>query len=191
MSTTEKLSIQDVLDEKEGNKMLQILESNTGEKPVDLTEQDDLSLFNKTKERILGVHPLYDNFGKSKLKSEALVALGLDSNFKYLLFFGVIREYKGLDILLNTLAILKTKNVKLIIAGEFYESSDPYYAIIDKHGLRDNIVLATKFIPNEEVVNYFCAADIIVQPYKNATQSGVTQIAYHFEKPMLVTNVGG
>ena len=152
---------------------------------------DDLSLFNKTKERILGVHPLYDNFGKSKLKSEALEALGLDSNFKYMLFFGVIREYKGLDILLNTLAILKTKNVKLIIAGEFYESSDPYYAIIDKHGLRDNIVLVTKFIPNEEVVNYFCAADIIVQPYKNATQSGVTQIAYHFEKPMLVTNVGG
>ena len=152
---------------------------------------DDLSLFNKTKERILGVHPLYDNFGQPKSKSEALEDLGLDSNFKYMLFFGVIREYKGLDILLNTLAILKTKNVKLIIAGEFYESSDPYYEIIDKHGLRDDIVLATKFIPNEEVVNYFCAADIIVQPYKNATQSGVTQIAYHFEKPMLVTNVGG
>ncbi|MEE2931044.1 MAG: glycosyltransferase [Bacteroidota bacterium] len=151
----------------------------------------DLSLFNKTKERILGVHPLYDNFGKPKSKSDALDVLGLDKNLKYMLFFGVIREYKGLDILLNSLSILKNKDIRLIIAGEFYENSDSYYELIDKHSLRDKIILATKFIPNEEVVNYFCAADIIVQPYKNATQSGVTQIAYHFDKPMLVTNVGG
>ena len=110
-----------------------------------------------------------------------------------MLFFGIIRKYKGLDILLEAFADkrLQHQNLKLIVAGEFYEDDKPYEDIIKKHNLQDSVILHTHFIPDDKVVNYFCASDIIVQPYKNATQSGVTQIAYHFEKPMLVTNVGG
>ncbi|GAC1599032.1 MAG: glycosyltransferase family 4 protein [Hymenobacter sp.] len=138
-------------------------------------------------------HPLYDNFGPIKPKSAALAALGLPQTTGYLLFFGFIRAYKGLDILLEALADARVAEVpvKLIIAGEFYENAAPYEELIKRYKLEDRIIRATDFIPNEKVVDYFCAADLIVQPYKNATQSGVSQIAYHFERPMLVTDVGG
>ena len=138
-------------------------------------------------------HPLYDNFGALKPKAAALEALNLDPRFGYLLFFGFIRAYKGLDILLETFADerLAQLPIKLIIAGEYYEDAAPYEALIQKYNLESRLVRATDFIPNEQVANYFCAADIVVQPYKNATQSGVSQIAYHFERPMLVTDVGG
>ena len=138
-------------------------------------------------------HPLYDNFGPIKSKPEALAALGLPDTVRYLLFFGFIRAYKGLDILLEALADERVQKlpIKLIIAGEFYEDSAPYEAIITRHQLANKLIRATDFIPNEKVVDYFCAADLIMQPYKNATQSGVSQIAYHFERPMLVTDVGG
>ena len=154
---------------------------------------DDLDQFDKNKKKVLGVHPLYDNFGVSKTKEKALDSLKLDKSFNYMLFFGIIRKYKGLDILLEAFADerLQNKNLKLIVAGEFYEDEKPYLDLIDKYNLSESVILATNFIPDNEVVNYFCAADIIVQPYRNATQSGVTQIAYHFEKPMLVTDVGG
>jgi len=154
---------------------------------------DDLDQFDKNKKKVSGVHPLYDNFGVSKRKEEALDSLKLDKSFNYMLFFGIIRKYKGLDILLEAFADkrLQNKNLKLIVAGEFYEDEKPYLDLIDKYNLSESVILATNFIPDDEVVNYFCAADIIVQPYRNATQSGVTQIAYHFEKPMLVTDVGG
>ncbi|MDQ2769578.1 MAG: glycosyltransferase [Bacteroidota bacterium] len=138
-------------------------------------------------------HPLYDNFGPIKPKAAALAALGLPAKFRYVLFFGFIRAYKGLDILLEAWADARVAAlpVKLIIAGEFYEDAAPYEALIRQHQLEGRIVRATDFIPNERVVDYFCAADLILQPYKNATQSGVSQIAYHFERPMLVTDVGG
>jgi D-inositol-3-phosphate glycosyltransferase len=138
-------------------------------------------------------HPLYDNFGPIKPKAEALAALGLPATMGYVLFFGFIRAYKGLDILLEAWADARVAAlpVKLIIAGEFYEDAAPYEALIKQHQLESRIVRATDFIPNEKVVDYFCAADLVLQPYKNATQSGVSQIAYHFERPMLVTNVGG
>jgi glycosyltransferase involved in cell wall biosynthesis len=154
---------------------------------------DDLDQFDKHKKKVLGVHPLYDNFGVSKTKEEALDSLKLDKSFNYMLFFGIIRKYKGLDILLEAFADerLQNQNLKLIVAGEFYEDEKPYLDLIDKYNLSESVILATNFIPDDEVVDYFCAADIIVQPYRNATQSGVTQIAYHFEKPMLVTDVGG
>ena len=137
-------------------------------------------------------HPLYDNFGPIKPKAEALAALGLPA-VGYVLFFGFIRAYKGLDILLEAWADARVAAlpVKLIIAGEFYEDAAPYEELIRRYGLESRIVRATDFIPNEKVVDYFCAADLILQPYKNATQSGVSQIAYHFERPMLVTDVGG
>ncbi|WP_197076933.1 glycosyltransferase [Hymenobacter terrenus] len=138
-------------------------------------------------------HPLYDNFGPIKPKADALAALGLPNTAGYLLFFGFIRAYKGLDIMLEAFADKRvaTLPIKLIIAGEFYEDSAPYEELIRRHQLEDRIIRATDFIPNEKVVDYFCASDLIVQPYKNATQSGVSQIAYHFERPMLVTDVGG
>ena len=138
-------------------------------------------------------HPLYDNFGPIKPKREALAALGLPDTVGYLLFFGFIRAYKGLDILLEAFADARLAQlpIKLIIAGEFYEDAAPYEALIERHQLENRLVRATDFIPNELVADYFCAADLVVQPYKNATQSGVSQIAYHFERPMLVTDVGG
>ena len=154
---------------------------------------NDLDKFDEGKKKVLGVHPLYDNFGEAKSKEKAIESLELSKDYKYILFFGIIRKYKGLDLLLDAIADNRflDSNLKLIVAGEFYEDDKYYHDIIEKNKLKDVVILATKFIPDNQVVDYFCAADIIVQPYKNATQSGVTQIAYHFEKPMLVTNVGG
>ena len=154
---------------------------------------NDLDKFDEGKKKVLGVHPLYDNFGEAKSKEKAIENLELSKDYKYILFFGIIRKYKGLDILLEAIAgnRFRDSNLKLIVAGEFYEEDKYYHDLIEKHKLKDVVILATKFIPDDQVVDYFCAADIIVQSYKNATQSGVTQIAYHFDKPMLVTNVGG
>jgi glycosyltransferase involved in cell wall biosynthesis len=155
---------------------------------------DDLqNLGFKGKPALYRPHPLYDNFGPAKPKAAALAALGLDPAFRYVLFFGFIRAYKGLDILLEAMADAQVASlpVKLIIAGEFYEDAAPYEALIQKLNLESRLVRATDFIPNERVADYFSAADMVIQPYKNATQSGVSQVAYHFGRPMLVTDVGG
>lgn len=153
----------------------------------------DLNIFNTTKPRQFCAHPLYDNFGASVPKSEAIKALNLDEHTSYMLFFGFIRDYKGLDLLLKAMADerLKNRNVKLIVAGEFYNNADKYFELEKNLNVGDKIIWHNDFIPDSMVATFFSAADIIVQPYKSATQSGVTQIAYHFEKPMLVTNVGG
>jgi len=154
---------------------------------------DDLNKFDKQKPKSYCPHPLYDNFGKVLKKEYARKILNFDKNGKYILFFGFIRDYKGLDLLLEAMADTRIKKakIKLIVAGEYYTDSKPYDDIIEKHQLQDYIILATDFIPDQEVAKYFCASDIVVQPYKDATQSGVTQIAYHFNKPMITTNVGG
>ncbi len=136
-------------------------------------------------------HPVYDIFGEKVSKPDAIKHLNLDPSFRYMLFFGFIRNYKGLDILLESLIHLKDPKVKLIVAGEFYEDEEKYLEIIRKNNLEEKVIMLKDFIPTTEVKYYFCAADIIVQPYKSATQSGVTQIAYNFGRPMLVTNVGG
>lgn len=138
-------------------------------------------------------HPLYDNYGEAISRSEALQKIGLPEKEQYLLFFGFIRKYKGLDWLLEAMSDerIKASNLKLIIAGEFYGDEALYHQLIEQYHLQDSVKLFTDFIPNAEVRNYFCAADLVVQPYKTATQSGITQIAYHFDKPMVVTNVGG
>lgn len=153
----------------------------------------DLDKLNKAKPRKYSPHPLYDNFGALISKSEAKKRLGLDQNASYILFFGFIREYKGLDLLINAFADKRFRelNIKLLVAGEFYIDGKPYIELIEKLGLAEQIELHTQFIENNDIVNYFCASDIVAQPYRDATQSGVTQIAYHFEKPMLTTNVGG
>lgn len=154
---------------------------------------NDINQLDAKKPKLLSPHPLYDNFGQAKNRSEALLALNLDASFNYMLFFGIIRKYKGLDLLLEAFANPNLNNGKnkLIVAGEFYGDDSLYLELIKKHQLENAVILKNHFIPDNEVVNYFCAADIIVQPYKHATQSGVTQIAYHFNKPMLVTDVGG
>lgn len=138
-------------------------------------------------------HPLYDNFGAKVSREEALRHLHLDTDTRYMLFFGIIRDYKGLDLLLQAMddTRLASLNVKLIIAGEFYNNSDQYHELEQKLHLEQRLVWHSEFVADSEVRYYFNAADIVVQPYKSATQSGVTQIAYHFVKPMLVTNVGG
>ncbi|MBR6077971.1 MAG: glycosyltransferase family 4 protein [Paludibacteraceae bacterium] len=154
---------------------------------------DDLKSLNDKKPCLMSPHPIYDNFGTAVSREEAVGSLGLDPSAKYMLFFGFIRDYKGLDILLKAIADERIKNsdIKLIVAGEFYNNSETYFELEKQLGLEGKIIWRTDFIADEQVKNYFCASDIIVQPYKTATQSGVTQIAYHFEKPMLVTNVGG
>jgi len=138
-------------------------------------------------------HPLYDNFGEPVSKTEARKYLGLDQNQKMILFFGFIRHYKGLDLLLRAMADKRIKegNIKLVVAGEFYEDDKPYLQLIRENNLQEQVILKTSFIPDSEVKYFLCSSDCVVQPYKNATQSGVTPLAYHFEKPMIVTNVGG
>ena len=173
-------------------------------KPVDafitMSEKvlSDLPIFAAGKPAKFVPHPLYDNFGEKVSKQEAREHLGIDKNEKILLFFGFIRKYKGLDILLDAMKILKSSynsplgdGGKLLIAGEFYEDRKQYDEQIEQLGIRDNLILRTDFIPDSEVKYYLCAADVVVQPYRNATQSGVTPLAYHFEVPMIVTNVGG
>ncbi len=136
-------------------------------------------------------HPVYDNYGDAIPKEEACRTLNLDPAQKYLLFFGFIRKYKGLDILLEAMQDQRIKDagVKLIVAGEFYDDRVGYEDLLRK--VEGQVHLFTDFIPNDEVKLFFSAADLIVQPYRSATQSGITQVAYHFEKPMVVTNVGG
>lgn len=153
----------------------------------------DLEKFDTTKPRFFNPHPLFDNFGEAVTKTEAYEKLGLEINSEYILFFGFIRDYKGLDLLLKAMADERVRqlNIKLIVAGEFYTDSKPYLDIIESTGIREKLILKTDFIPDDEVRYYFCAADLVAQPYKHATQSGVTQICYHFNRPMLVTNVGG
>ncbi len=153
----------------------------------------DLRLFQKIKPALLVPHPLYDNFGEIITKSAARKNLGIDSKDSILLFFGFIRKYKGLDILLEAMADKRIKNagIKLLVAGEYYEDEKVYNEQIEKLGINNQLILKTDFIPDNEVKNYVCAADVVIQPYRNATQSGVTPLAYHFEKPMIVTNVGG
>lgn len=140
----------------------------------------------------LSPHPLYDNFGEAVEKSAARKELGLPEDKTLLLFFGFIRDYKGLDLLMKAYAKVKDENdLCLVVAGEFYNNGEQYKELERELGLEGRIIWRTDFIPDDKVRYYFSAADLIVQPYKSATQSGVTQIAYHFEKPMLVTNVGG
>ena len=156
----------------------------------------DLRQFEKTKPAQLVRHPLYDNFGEPISKAEARQKLGIDIDARIVLFFGFIRKYKGLDILFEAMSLLKPttnhkqQTINLLVAGEFYEDAKPFQEQIKRLGIEDSLILKTDFIPDNEVKYYLCAADVVIQPYRNATQSGVTPLAYHFEKPMIVTNVG-
>ncbi len=154
----------------------------------------DIRLISKHKKPVtVSPHPLYDHYGAQIERGLALQYLGLPTDAVCLLFFGFIRAYKGLDLLLEALAKepLKQQHLKLVIAGECYEDWLPYQQLIERGGIADRVVLKTEYISDDEVKYYFSAADLVVQPYKTATQSGITQIAMHFNKPTLVTRVGG
>lgn len=155
--------------------------------------EEDLKKFLLKPKVLFSPHPLYDQFGDKIEIFNARQNFNINENEKVILFFGFIRSYKGLDLLLEAMAQDKVRhlNIKLLVAGEFYEDEQKYYKMVDSLSLQKNVIFFNDFIPDKEVKNYFCASDIVVQPYKSATQSGVTQIAYHFEIPMLVTNVGG
>lgn len=165
---------------------------------ITMSEQvlTDLKGINPTIPAKFVAHPLYDNFGEKINQSSARKILNIDENISIVLFFGFIRKYKGLDILFESISILKKSNylkgqIKFLIAGEFYEDRKSYDELIAKLGIEEDLILRTDFIPDSEVKNYLCAADVVIQPYRSATQSGVTPLAYHFEVPMIVTNVGG
>ena len=168
-------------------------------KPVDsfitMSEKvkEELLVFAPNKPTVFIPHPLYDNFGEKISKDLARKHLNIETDAKIILFFGFIRKYKGLDILLDSIKILQQSNptLKLLIAGEFYDDEKSYKEQIDKLGIEQQLILRTNFINDNEVKYYLCASDVIVQPYRSATQSGVTPLAYHFEIPMIVTNVGG
>lgn len=155
----------------------------------------DLRLFDTNKPAALVRHPLYDNFGSIMPVAEARQHLQVPEQGRLLLFFGFIRHYKGLDMLLEAVALLKKRQspvlpFQLLVAGEFYEDAQQYHTQIKELGIEDLLILKTDFIADQEVKYYLCAADVLIQPYRNATQSGVTPLAYHFETPMVVTNVG-
>ncbi len=154
----------------------------------------DLEQFDSKKPKSLIYHPIYDNFGDAVEEEAAKEYLKLPKNEDLFLFFGFIRKYKGLDLLIEALSIYKknsTRPFKLVIAGEFYDDEKPYLQLIEKLSLKDNILLFNQYIPDSEVKYFLSSCDVLIQPYRNATQSGVTPLAYHFEVPMIVTKVGG
>jgi glycosyltransferase involved in cell wall biosynthesis len=156
--------------------------------------REDLMQFGVPETRsIYCAHPLYDNFGEFLPMEQARKQLGIAHKGPIVLFFGFIRDYKGLDLLLKAFASpeIKALPLKLLVAGEFYTDPEPYHELAEEFGMEEQVLWQTHFIPNEKVREYFCAANLVAQPYKSATQSGVTQVAYHFEVPMLVTRVGG
>ena len=159
----------------------------------DSVVKDIASLDKQNKPKTFSPHPVYDHYGEKMTKKTACEALGLDDKKNYMLFFGLVRAYKGLDLLLDAFGRVKDelKDLQLIVAGEFYEDEDKYRKQIADNGLIDRVIVKNEFIADADLRKYFGAADLIVQPYKTATQSGVTQVAFHFEKPCLVTNVGG
>ena len=157
-----------------------------------MSEQVHSELKNYTsRPALFSPHPIFDNFGERVNREEACKKLGLDPAVRYTLFFGLIRDYKGLDTLLDAWSKFRRDGHKLLIAGEFYTSAEKYLKQIERLGIKDDIILHDFFIPDEEVRNYFSVADCVVLPYKSATQSGVTQICYNFCTPVIVTDVGG
>ena len=139
---------------------------------------------------VLSPHPLYDVFGNPKEKEEAKRALGVSG--PVLLFFGFVRAYKGLAVLLDAMPeVLKEFKPTLLVAGEFYEDKDTYLKQIDRLGIGDCVQVLDRYIANDQVADYFSAADVLVLPYLSATQSGITQIAFVFDLPVIATNVGG
>jgi glycosyltransferase involved in cell wall biosynthesis len=146
---------------------------------------DDLKIFTDSRHKDFIPHPLYDQFGEAVDRKEAADRLGLDPSLRYLLFFGMIRKYKGLDLLIRAFAEMRNRvpDLRLIVAGEFYSGEKEYMDLIHESGTGDRIIIRDHFIPSGKVRDYFSLADLVTQPYRSATQSGVSQIAYHLVFP--------
>lgn len=151
--------------------------------------RDDLLRLCPSARYIQNPHPLYDHFGEKMDRAEACARLHLDSSRRNLLFFGLIRDYKGLDLLIEAMGELED-DYQLIIAGECYGSFEKYQALIDTSPARDRIQVHNAYISDEEIPVYFSAADALILPYRSATQSGVVSVAYHYDLPMVATPVG-
>ena len=153
----------------------------------------DMDRLGVTAQREFAAHPVYDVFGKSEDRAGAREALGLPADAPVLLFFGFVRRYKGLHVLLDSMAqvVEKLPEVRLVIAGEFYDDERPYREKIATTGLAGHVIVHPRYVPKDEVALYFAAADVVVQPYVSATQSGVAQVAFQFDKPLITTDVGG
>ncbi len=138
-------------------------------------------------------HPVNEQFGEKMSKKEARELLNLEQDAEYVLFFGLVRAYKGLDLLLKAFgtSTLKNRKTKLLIVGEFYDDPEKYIDLVNRLNLQGRVIFENRFIPESQVKSYFCAADLVAQTYHSASQSGITQIAYWFDVPMLVTDVGG
>jgi D-inositol-3-phosphate glycosyltransferase len=182
-------------EHKPGDRMLTSWYIHSCQGIVTLSESvaEELNQFDRTMPRRTGPHPIYDHYGVLSDRATALKKLNLDPEYRYILFFGLIRDYKGLDLLLEAMADerIRERKIRLLVAGEFYSNEEKYRRLITESGLTETVIIHDRYIPDNQVADYFNAADLVAQPYKSATQSGVTQIAYHFHKPMLVTHVGG
>ena len=167
-------------------------------KKIDLfltfSENVALKMNKKYLKKIITIfHPINFNLPKKISKKEACKNLKISDKFTYVLYFGIIREYKGLDILINSFAknIIKKENIKLIIAGEFYSKKEKYLNLITKLELNSRIILDSNFISDDKVRNYFCVSDLLIQTYRSGSQSGVTSRAYYYDTPILVSEING
>ena len=155
----------------------------------------DLRTYRPDAPALFSPHPLFDTYGEPLERTEACRLLGLNESVGYVMFFGYIRDYKGLDVLLEAWALLRSEGKmerrKLLVVGEVYGDDNKYYELIERLGLKDEVVFHNAFVPDDEVARWFSVADLVALPYKSATQSGVTQVAYWFDVPMVVTRVGG
>ena len=144
-----------------------------------------------TKKKVISLfHPINIELPKIKNKQNAKKELGLDDS-KHISFIGLIRKYKGVEILIHSLKYLKKENIKLIIAGEFYDSIDKYLKIIDDLDLNEKIIIDNNFLDSKKIRDYMCASELVIQPYVKASQSGITPISYFYETPLIVSNVKG
>lgn len=149
------------------------------------------SIDKKNKPTLFSSHPIYDLFGKGTDKKLAMLQLGLNANYQYVLFFGAIKESKGLDLLIEAFADNRLRGlpVKLLVVGDLKNNQDYYFDIMYEYRLKNNIIFVDEYVPNNVVSLYFSASSIVAQPYKEVNQSGILQVAYHFDKPILITNV--
>ena len=166
------------------------LKRNSGFLVMSKSVRDDLLALQADAQYILQEHPLYNHFGEKIDKQLATEQLGLDSKKKTLLFFGLIRDYKGLDLLIDAMSHLD-ESYQLVIAGEAYGDFEKYRQAIESSPACSRIKVLNRYIEDSEVPRLFSAADLLVTPYRSATQSGVIPVAYHFDLPVLATDVGG
>ena len=157
--------------------------------------EEELSRFAKGKKIYRSELPIYDCYKNDDISeiSEYKNQLGINVDDQVILFFGYVRKYKGLDILLKAFPkiLQKNPNTFLLVVGEFYDNPDSYFKLIEELNIRERVKVINQFVPNEEVAKYYLASDVVVLPYRSATQSGILNVAYGFNKPVVVTNVGG